>query len=245
MTPNKLGRSLIFEVTSQHIETEMKDNKVIVLGATGLVGKELVKQLLLREDVSTVTCLLRRTTGISNPKLHEVIVDFDKPSSFSEALKGDVLFSAFGTTIKKAGSQDAQYKIDYTYQYQVAKAAKEAGVKQYVLISSVGANADSSMFYNRIKGELDRDVQKLKFDQIAILRPSVLAGKREESRPAEKAGIWFGKYIIPLIPYFRKFRAIPVSKVAAAMIGAWTTQDQPVLIREADALFRLADAAKD
>jgi uncharacterized protein YbjT (DUF2867 family) len=158
---------------------------------------------------------------------------------------GDVLFSAFGTTLKKAGSKDAQYKIDHTYQFQVAEAARGNGVKQYVLISSAGADPDSSMFYNRMKGELDRDVQQLGFEQIAILRPSVLDGDRSESRRAEAIGIWIGKYILPLIPYFRKYRAIKAQKVALAMIGAWTTQDQAVLIREADELFRLADAVKD
>lgn len=224
---------------------EIKKHTVVVLGATGLVGSELVKQLIHREDVGEVKCLVRRETSFGSDKVTDLIVDLDNPESYQELVAGDVLFSAFGTTLKKAGSKETQYKIDHTYQLQVAEAAKKNGVNHYILISSVGADPESSMFYNRMKGELDRDVEALGFEKLSILRPSVLDGDRSESRPAEKIGIWVGRYVLPIIPYFRKYRAIKAQKVAAAMIGAWTTQEEPTMIREADELFRLAAAAKD
>lgn len=224
---------------------EMKKYTVVVLGATGLLGNELVKQLIQREDVGEIKCLVRRKTSFESDKVTDLIIDLDHPESYQKLVSGDVLFSAFGTTLKKAGSKEAQYKIDHTYQLQIAAAAKKNGVNHYVLISSVGADPESSMFYSRMKGDLDRDIKELGFEKLAILKPSVLDGDRNESRPAEKIGIWIGRYILPLIPYYRKYRAIKVQEVAAAMIGAWTTQKESIMIREADELFHLAATAKD
>ena len=109
---------------------------------------------------------MRRSLNINNPKLEEHIVDFDKIELWKNNLSGDELYSALGTTIKKAGSKEAQYKIDFTYQYEAAKAASENGVKKYLLVSSLGANSKSSNFYLRMKGSLDEKVQQLSFDQI-------------------------------------------------------------------------------
>src|ERR1700761_7880367 len=115
----------------------------IVIGATGLVGKQLVQQLLKDTRFEQVKIFVRKSTGISNSKLQEHVVDFDQPDTFKRALTGDVLYSALGTTLSAAGSKDAQYKVDYTYQYQVAKTAAANGVKEYVLISAAGSAPDS------------------------------------------------------------------------------------------------------
>ena len=157
-----------------------------------------------------------------------MIVDFDKPEEWAAYIIGDVLFSAFGTTLKKAGSKEAQYKIDYHYQYLVARLAAENGVPDCVIVSSPGANPDSRLFYTRIKGELDRDVSKLGYDRFSIIRPSVLEGERPENRLGEKIGIVIGK-LLSWIPGLRIYRPISGKKVALAMINAWS-QNHPMQI---------------
>ena len=166
--------------------------KAILIGATGLIGKSLLKQLLEDQGITEVLVFHRRATGVTHPKLSEHIIDFDQPESWADRVQGDVLFSTLGTTIKSAGSKDAQYKVDFTYNYQTAQAAAQNGVHTYVLLSSAGANPSSSIFYSRMKGELDEAVKKLAFGRIRILKPSVLDGDREEFRLGERIGIVLG-----------------------------------------------------
>ena len=152
--------------------------------------------------------------------IERYLIDFDKPESAKDNLKGDVLFSALGTTIRKAGSKEAQYKIDHTYQYKIAEMCAQNSVGAYVLVSSAGANPDSKIFYSRMKGELDRDVQKLGFQKVRILRPGILEGERNESRMGEKTMIGFSR-IISKIPGLRMLKPIHGEKVARAMINSW------------------------
>ena len=147
-------------------------------------------------------------------------VDFEKLEQWKNKITGDELYSAMGTTIKKAGSKEAQYKIDFTYQYECAKAASENGVGKYLLVSSAGANSKSGNFYLRIKGELDEKVSELPFKQISIFRPSFLAGERKESRRGEAIGISAVNFLAKIIPPLRKYRPIEAATVAEAMIKA-------------------------
>jgi len=189
----------------------------VLIGATGLVGSHLLQLLLEDDRYNSLKVLHRRSTGVEHPKLEEHIIDFDNPDEWSELVNGDHLFSALGTTIKKAGSKEAQYKIDFTYQYEVAKAASKNGVGAYALVSSLGSNAESSSFYPRIKGELDKAVQELDFERTRILRPSFLEGDREEFRLGEKIGIPVAK-VLCKIPGLRKYHPIKAKDVAKAMI---------------------------
>jgi uncharacterized protein YbjT (DUF2867 family) len=211
----------------------------LVIGATGLVGSNLLTQLLSDPDYVEVRVFGRRPTGITDTKLTEYEVDFDDVASWKEELKGDVLFSALGTTIKKAGSKDKQYKVDYTYQFEVAKAASEQQVKSYVLVSSIGANAGSGVFYTRIKGELDLAVQKLDFQSIYIIRPSGLIGEREEQRAGEGVMIRITEALSRFIPFLRKYRPIPAEMVANAMIRLAANQNKERRIIENPELFKL------
>lgn len=192
--------------------------KALVIGGTGLVGKELTKQLLANDKFDEIVLFLRRTTGLAHQKLREEIVDFDHPEQWSQLVNGDVLFSALGTTIKAAGSKTAQYKIDFSYQYQTAAAAAANKVGTYVLVSSAGADAKSKIFYSRMKGELDDAILKLPFKRHVILRPSLLMGKREQKRGGEG----LAQTIMPAITrnIFKKYRPIKGSTVAKAMICA-------------------------
>ena len=162
--------------------------KALVIGATGAVGKDLVDQLLKDDSFERVDVFVRREMPLLSSKLVSHVVDFDHPEIWAELLTGDVLFSCLGTTIKAAGSQDAQWKVDYTYQYDAARAARANGVRQYILVSSVGADAKSKIFYSRMKGQLDEDVEKLGFPGCFILRPPSLIRKGSD-RFGEKVGV--------------------------------------------------------
>src|ERR1022692_1526820 len=131
----------------------------IVIGATGLVGRNLVQLLLKDTRFEKVKILVRRSVGLKSEKLEEHIVNFDEPDSWKKLVTGDVLYSSMGTTLRVAGSKEAQFKIDYTYQYRVAKIAAGNGVPEYVLISAAGSGVDSKIFYSKMKGELERDIK--------------------------------------------------------------------------------------
>lgn len=211
----------------------------IVLGATGLVGKELVTLLLGDSYFSRIKVFGRRSTGITDTKLDEFIVDFDQPENWAREVIGDVLFSSFGTTLKKAGSKEAQYKIDYSYQFLLARLAAENAVPDCILVSATGASPESKVFYSRIKGELDRDVAKLGFDRLVLIKPSLLTGKREEPRIGESVGAVLGK-ALSWVPGIRKYRPVPADVVARAMIFAYKNPgDHQIMQYSLDALFNM------
>jgi uncharacterized protein YbjT (DUF2867 family) len=213
----------------------------IVIGATGLVGRHLLKQLLADERFRQVKVFHRRKTGETHPRLKEYVIDFDDIASWQEQLKGDVLFSTLGTTLKTAGSKEAQYRVDYTYQYEVARATAEQGVNNYVLVSSAGADSSSMVFYSRMKGELDAAVQQLPFQRVLILRPSMLDGDRQEERLGEKIGLAVGR-LLPYLPFAKKYRPIHAEIVARAMIkGALQPDGKSREIAELEEVFQLAE----
>ena len=210
----------------------------LVIGATGLVGKQLVNQLLENENFSEVKIFVRRTAGISHPKLKEYLIDFGNPDEWRELITGDVLFSTLGTTLKTAGSKENQYKVDFTYQYSVASIAAGNSIAAYVLVSSVGANPKSRVFYSRIKGELDEAVSKLNFRNITILRPSILNGNRMENRPTEKMSIRMMNFITRFM--LKKYRPIRDEIVARAMINASLFQNEKYKIVALEQVSNLA-----
>lgn len=187
-----------------------------VIGASGLVGQQLVSQLLGHPEFEKVRVFVRRKTGMVHPKLEEQIIDFDQPESWKALVKGDVLFSTLGTTIKMAKTKENQYRVDFTYQHEFAKAAAGNGVTTYVLVSSMGANSSSSIFYSRIKGELEDAVSKLNFRKLLIFRPSILDGNRQEKRAGEKIGLAISRFITRFI--LKKYKPTPVNVLALKMI---------------------------
>lgn len=190
--------------------------KALVLGATGAIGSDLLEQLLQDDNFDRVDIFVRREVKSSSAKLVVHVVDFGHPEQWATQLTGDVLFSTLGTTIRAAGSREAQWKVDYTYQYNAAKSARENGVPVYVLVSSVGANAKSKVFYTKMKGALDDAVQALGFPGCFILRPPSLVRKGSD-RFGEKAGIVALK-ALNAIGLMRNFTPMPTEAVAAAMI---------------------------
>jgi uncharacterized protein YbjT (DUF2867 family) len=188
----------------------------LVIGATGATGTELVQQLMDDNQYTSVIVFSRRPLLVTNAKLTTHIVDFDNPQAWAHLVKGDVLFSALATTLKQAGSQKEQYKIDYTYQYQTAATAAANGVAKYVLVSAMGANASSWLFYPRIKGELDNAAKELPFKQIHIFRPGFLLRQPDKIRPMEKLGIAIIQFFNKL-GLFKSQRPLPVEVLAQKM----------------------------
>lgn len=212
--------------------------RAIVIGSTGLVGKQLVEQLLEDARFDKVISFVRRASGKTHAKLDEQIIDFKTPEAWADKVQGDVLFSALGTTIKQAGTKEAQYEVDYTFQFNTAKAAAKNGVKDYVLVSSASASANSMVFYSRIKGELERDTEKLGFACMTYIRPGLLGGDREKPRSGER----FAEGVLNVIgwlPGLGNVKTIQGKTVAKAMIAAWNQHTPGVTVLHNKQLFVL------
>lgn len=202
--------------------------KAIILGATGAIGRDLVRQLLQDDSVTELYLLVRRIPeGLSSPKLKIQVLDFDQPDQWPELPQADVLFSCLGTTLRDAGSQAAQYRVDYGYQYEVARRAAARGVPHYVLVSAWGAKASSHSFYTRMKGELEAAIQALPFRRISILRPPLLE-RKGSTRGGERlaAAILRGLNTLGLL---RALRPMPTSVVARCMHALARSQHSGIL----------------
>lgn len=212
----------------------------ILIGATGLVGSALIQLLIEDSHFSKIIVFTRRALEIADDKLQEHIIDFASPQNWQHLVQGDVLFSALGTTLKQAGSKEAQFKIDYTYQLNFARAAAENDVPVYVLVSAASANPKSMLFYTRIKGELERDVKKLAFQSISIIQPSLLYGKRQTPRLGEKLSYLFLKFFNS-IGQLKKYRPIGADVVAKALMNAALQADRGSNTYALDKIFQLSE----
>jgi uncharacterized protein YbjT (DUF2867 family) len=215
----------------------VKPKTALVAGPTGLIGRQLTGLLLADDRYQKVIVLTRRSLGIDNPKLSEVVLDLDRISEQREALRADDVFICLGTTIAKAKTKENFYKVDFYYPSILAKIMHENGASQFLIVSALGADIDSSVYYNRVKGEVEAAVAKEPYQTIHILRPSLLLGPREEKRTGEDAAKvffqWFGwLFIGPL----RKYRAIESAKVARAMLALAKEEKQGVFVHESEAL---------
>jgi uncharacterized protein YbjT (DUF2867 family) len=200
----------------------------IIIGATGLVGSQLLQQLLSDDRYALVKVFHRRSTGVTHEKLEEHVINFHEMRIWKHLITGDELFSALGTTLKAAGSKEAQYEVDYEFQLDVAKYAQKNGVRSYALCSSLGATQSTKNFYLNMKGKLDNKVQKLGFEKLVIVRPSLLLGDRKEMRIGEKIGEPLLK-LATKIPPFKKYKPIHVRDVAKAMINGLNSDAQQVI----------------
>jgi len=162
--------------------------KVLIIGATGATGKDLVDTLLSDENFEIVEIFVRKPTGIQHDKLNEHIVNFNKPADWKNLVTGNVAFSCMGTTLKDAGNKENQRKVDYDYQYNFAEAAKQNGVPHFILVSAYGANEKSPVFYTKMKGELEEAIKKLNFDALTIFQPGIL-DRKDSKRTTEKLSV--------------------------------------------------------
>lgn len=193
--------------------------KAIVIGATGLVGNLILKELLNDNDFSEVRIFVRKPTGIINPKLKEIITPMTDINTLSSEMQGDVLFNALGTTIKKAGSQEEQQRIDRDLPVAFAKIASENGVKIMLNVSSVGANLNGG-FYLKTKAEMENGTGKFFPQSVFHFRPGFLVGDRKEFRLVEKIASGVMKVIDPILTgTSKRYRSMPAEKLAKAMVS--------------------------
>lgn len=194
----------------------MVQKKALVLGASGLTGGQMLKILLRDEIYGQVTAYVRKPLKTDHPKLVQKIIDLDKLAGTVEA---DDIFCCLGTTIKKAGSEKAFEEVDLEFPLKVAKLQKEAGSSTFLVVSALGANANSSIFYNKVKGKMEEGLKAVGFVTLYILRPSVITGKRKEKRLVEKLVIGLLKAIDPLmIGPLKKYRTVSAKAIASAML---------------------------
>lgn len=208
--------------------------KAIVFGASGFIGQYLLQELLNSPGYEQVTVVVRKPLAISHPKLNMLTGDYNSLPALKDKIKGDDVFIALGTTKANTPDEKLYYQVDHDYPVRAATFAKENGATSVLLVSAVGPNLQSKIFYIRTKAETERDIISLNFDHTHIFRPSMLMGNRtNEKRPMEKFLIGAFRIINPLLAGpLSKFRGIEGKNVAKAMVSAATRQDNKVKIYE-------------
>lgn len=194
--------------------------KVMLLGATGLTGGKVLDGLLASDKVSSVVAPVRRPLTLSHEKLEQHEIDFDHLDAHAEMFSVDAIICCLGTTIRKAGSREQFRKVDYSYPLKTAELGRANGANAFILMSAIAASSSSTVFYNRVKGELEDAVKGLGYPCLAIYQPSLLLGERDEHRTAEALGMKAMPLINrALIGPLERFRGIEAATVARAMVN--------------------------
>ena len=208
--------------------------QLLLIGATGLVGRHVLRLALADARVTTVVALARKPLP-AHPKLIAPFVDFDALAPDATWWRADAVICALGTTMKVAGSQEAFRKVDLDYPLAVARLARVAGTPAYVLNSAAGANPTSRFFYNRVKGELERELAALDFASLTQVRPGLIGGERESVRAGEAALALVLGALAPVLP--RRWRINPAERIAQALLEAALTARPGVHIVTSDKLI--------
>ncbi|HET6245878.1 MAG: oxidoreductase [Bacteroidetes bacterium] len=217
----------------------------LIAGPTGLTGKKCLEYLLESGQYSMVTVLTRKKLNIENKKLVQIITDFNDLQESLKQVKVNDVYCCLGTTMKKAGSKEAFFKVDFDYPLQIASFLKQNGASTFNLVSAIGANKNSTIFYSKVKGEIEQALIKLHFPKLNILRPSILDGERKESRPGEKAGLILSKIVAPLmIGPLKKYKPVKACAVAFALIYFSINAPEGVNIIESDKINSIYNKEK-
>lgn len=206
----------------------------LLAGGTGLIGSQLLSLLLESDRYSTVKVISRRPLDVKHYKLENLVIDFNKLMDYGEHFGAHDVFCCLGTTMKKAGSQEAFRKVDFDYSLEIARLTKAMGARQYMLVSALGANKNSAVYYNRIKGELESFVRSVGFETLHIFRPWLLTGPRKEQRMAEDALKIFYNIFGFIVP--ERYKAIDSMKVARAMLHYAASDRKGIHIHESGTL---------
>ncbi len=190
--------------------------KAILIGATGATGKALLQLLLQDDSITEVAALVRRPLPLQHAKLQVHLVNFNRPQQWQNLVTGDMAFSCLGTTLKAAGSKEAQYQVDYEYQLAFARAASQNGVPRFLLISAGMANPKSLVFYSRMKGALEQAVRSLNFESVTLLRPGLLS-RPGTDRAGEKASESVLRFFNRL-GLLKRLAPLPVHQLAMLML---------------------------
>jgi uncharacterized protein YbjT (DUF2867 family) len=222
----------------------MTARSALLLGASGLVGRSCLELLLRESRYTAVHVVARSQLPQQHDRLRQHVIDFAALADTVAGIAAADVYCCLGTTIKKAGSQEAFRRVDYEYPLLAAQGAARSGGQQFLIVTALGADAGSRIFYNRVKGEVERDISALPLPTVHILRPSLLLGERDERRAAERVSKVVMAALGPLmIGGARKYRAIAGETVARAMVEL-AKQDRPGRhIHESDALQQLGGVA--
>ncbi|WP_439520083.1 NAD-dependent dehydratase [Hydrogenophaga sp.] len=196
--------------------------RLMLVGATGLVGSHVLRLALADLSVEQVVAPTRKSL-VPHPKLLNPVVDFGQLPQDAEWWRVDAVVCTLGTTIRAAGSQAAFYKVDHDHPLEVAYLAHRHGARAFALNSALGADTGSRVFYSRTKGEIERDLQAVGYASLTLVRPGLIGGARQESRPAEQVAVRLSGWLQPLLP--RRYRVVPAERIAhhllqAALAGA-------------------------
>jgi uncharacterized protein YbjT (DUF2867 family) len=192
----------------------------IVAGGTGLVGRNLIAELSAEPGVKNITALARTALFKKTDKVKVLKTSFEQ-LELLELPEAQAGFCCLGTTIKKAGSREVFYRVDHDYVIAFAKACQAVGVKSFFYVSAHGADPSSRIFYNQVKGRTERDLGRLEFERLVIIRPSLLLGDRNEARPVEKAAQIVSRYVGPFMKGpLEKIRPVEAAKVAKKLKSA-------------------------
>lgn len=214
----------------------------LIIGSTGLIGSQLLQLLLESTEYSTVITCVKRDSGIQHLKLKQHIIDFDQPETYKELVAGDDFFCTIGTTIKKAGSQQAFRKVDFEYPKAFATIALQNNVKQFLIISSLGADAYSGNFYLKTKGEIQDFLKNCAFESVSVLQSSLLLGNRKEFRLGEKIGEFFMRtFSFVFHGNLKKYKPIQSEAVAKAMFDIAQKNYKGFHIFESDRIQEIAN----
>lgn len=220
----------------------MSAKTALIVGSTGLVGEACLTLLLNSDAYSNVVALTRKPLDIKHPKLTNHLINFDHIEASKTLIKADDIFCTLGTTIAKAGSKDAFRKVDYDYPHKIAEIALWNGASKFILVSSAGADAKSSIFYSKVKGELENTVSKMKYKSVIILRPSILLGDRKERRVGEAIGqVVAEKFSFLFAGPLAKYKGTPALYVAQAMIKTALAASPGVTILENLDIFKVVE----
>lgn len=207
----------------------------LIAGATGLIGQQVLSLLLNDPQYSQVIALTRKPLE-AHPKLKQVETDFSNLEQKKSDLQADTVFCCLGTTMAKAGSKENFYRVDFHFPYLLARISYTLGARQFLMVSALGANPKSSVFYNRVKGEAEKAISEIGFSSVHFFRPSLLLGARDEKRSGEKIAKSLFTFFDILIP--AKYKAIDSAKVARAMVRASHDHSPGIQIHESRALQR-------
>jgi uncharacterized protein YbjT (DUF2867 family) len=214
--------------------------RALIAGASGLVGGHLLHDLLEDSRYERVYAIGRRELDLRHPKLEQMTVDFDELESFAAFPRVDDIYCSLGSTIKKAGSRTAFYRVDFEYVLALARAGRANEARQFLLVSSIGASASSRIFYSRTKGQIEGAVSELGYETVHIFRPSFLDGDRGEQRRGEKIGMAVSRALsFLMIGPLRKYRPIHAATVARAMVRAAANGETGVRIYESDEIEKM------
>jgi uncharacterized protein YbjT (DUF2867 family) len=217
----------------KNVQEELNTQTALIVGASGLIGEQLLALLLASSRYNKVIALVRQPLSLEHHKLEQYQVNFEHlAQELSDLCPVDHIYCTLGTTIKKAGSKEAFYQVDHNYPLTIAEHFHHRGASLFAIVSAIGANKHSAVFYNQVKGKVEANLADIGYQHLGIFQPSMLVGNRKEFRLAEYLGTIFMKLFALIIP--KKYQVIKAIKVANAMMAFADKPSKEISIIQSD-----------